>query len=62
MMKNSILLFFMTLIVFSGCQKKYTCNCTDGASTIVHTVEIETNTETEARDNCRSIGTECDLL
>ena len=60
-MKHSILILTFTLCTLFSCQKKYTCNCTDGTPNIVHTEEVEANSEIEARDICRNKGTECDL-
>ena len=61
-MKTTILILFTTLLAITGCSKTYICGCTDGSTNIIHTEETQANTQSEAQDNCRSLGIECDLM
>ena len=61
-MKKTILILSISLLALASCSKSYTCNCTDGSPNVIHTEETTANSETEAQENCRSLGTECDLL
>ena len=56
------LLLTYGLILFSGCQKTFSCGCTDGTQNIIHTEEIQADNSKKAKEHCESIGTECDLL
>jgi len=64
-MKNKlsgILLLIYGLILFSGCQKKFSCSCTDGTQNIIYTKEIKAKDSIKAKEYCETLGVECNLL
>lgn len=63
-MKKFLSLVSITVLVisFTSCKKDYTCECTDGSSTL--TIEFEKTTKGEAETACKTYaigGDDCKL-
>ena len=64
MVKNKLigtLLLTYGLILFPGCQKKFSCSCKDGTQNIVYIKEIKAEDSIKAKEYCETLGIECNL-